>query len=134
MKFLLIILAVFAVVAFAKISDDVVRELSLKGNSADIFIEFEEQVDFYKVTKNGLKATELDETTQGRFVLSELMGTAMVSQQTVKNFLVKNNIKFTHYGNLLLCRCTLQRILLCTKFYASIYMNMVLKNMFIIFF
>lgn len=98
MKFYVALIAVLLAAVFAqKVTDEVIRELSLKGNHASIFIEFEEQVDFTKTTKNGVAVEDLDEITQGRFVLSELMGTALVAQQSVKSFLTQHGIKFHSY-------------------------------------
>jgi len=69
----------------------------LKGNHADIFIEFEEKVDFTTTTKNGIQVGDLDEITQGRFVYSTLLGTAMVAQARMKEFLVRNKISFQSF-------------------------------------
>lgn len=98
MRFLIALLACF--IAFAvtqKIAPEVERELALKGNHANIFIEFEEHVDFEKTTKNGIKVEDLDDITRGRFVLSELMGTALVAQSKVKQILDQHHIKYTTF-------------------------------------
>jgi len=98
MKGIILLLLSFCLIALtSKISLEVERELSLKGNYADIFIEFSDKVDFSKLTKNGLKAEEMDEIPRGRFVLSELMGTALVSQSSTVQLLGENKIEFTPY-------------------------------------
>jgi subtilisin family serine protease len=98
MKFLVaLVLFVALVAASNKIAPEVERELSLKGNFADIFVEIGEKVDFSLLQKDGKKVEEMDEISQGRFVLDTLMSFSMVTQAKVAQFLKSKNLKFQAY-------------------------------------
>eukprot|EP01080_Neovahlkampfia_damariscottae_P001235 gene1235-11324_t len=95
MKFLVALVVLVAFVAASnKIAPEVERELSLKGNFADIFVEMGEKVNFDLIQKDGKSVEDLDYETKGEFVLDTLMSFSLVSQAKVVQFLKQHNLKF----------------------------------------
>jgi len=98
MKYLVaLFLFVALVAANNKIAPEVERELSLKGNFADIYLEFGEKVDFSVLKKDGKRVQDMEYEAKGKFVLDTLMSFALVSQAKVVQFLEARKLKYTAF-------------------------------------
>jgi len=94
MKFIFIFLAILAFAYASKISEDVVRDLELKGGRSNVFIKFTEKANFKSLKSKGLTAFQMEEIPRGRFVVETLESVSEASQLRVKVLLVQHNIPF----------------------------------------